>query len=350
MRKLLSLSVIVSAAACAVAFASVPARAAEPAGGGYHVVKTLPVGGEGRWDYITVDPATALLYVPRQSHTLILRADTGKMVADLKDTPGVHGVALAPDAGRGFTSNGGGNSVTVFDLKTHQVIGTVAVGQKPDAIVYDPASKSVFAMNGKSETATAIDAAAPLAQAVKATIPLGGGPESAAADGRGRVYVNLEDKNEVVVIDTKAMKVAATWKIDGGESPAGLAIDPVYHHLFSGCHNQVMAILDTQTGKTLGTVPIGKGVDFCGFDPATGEAFASCGDGTLTVVKETAPGKFEAVQTVQTRQGARTMALDTTTHTIYLPTAKFEAPAPGQKRPAMKPGSFMIVVVAPQGQ
>lgn len=341
---------IASATACILAMASFRASAVEPAGSGYHLIRALPVGGEGGWDYITIDPATELLYVPRQSHTLILWADTGKMVADLKDTPGVHGVALAPDAGRGFTSNGGGNSVTVFDLKTHQVIGTVPVGQKPDAIIYDPAGKFVVALNGKSGTATVMDASAPLGQAVKATIPLGGAPEFAAADGHGHVYVNLEDKNEVAVIDTKAMKVITTWKIEGGQSPTGMAIDPAHHHLFVGCRNQIMAILDTQSGKALGKVHIGRGVDACAFDPGTGEAFASCGDGTLTVVRQAPSGDFQTVQTVQTRPGARTMALDPTTHAIFLPTAEFEAPAPGQKRPAMKPDSFIILVVAPQGR
>lgn len=315
----------------------------------YRVQTEWHLGGEGRWDYCLADPAAKLLYVSRQSHVQVVSTETGKVVADLKDTPGVHGIALAPALNRGFTSNGQGNSVTVFDLKTHEPIGTVPAGKNPDAILFDLSSKRVLAFNGKSGDATVIDAAAqPGASAVVATIPLGGKPEFAVADGKGHVYVNLEDKNSVVQIDPAAGKVLATWKIEGGEEPSGLAIDAAHHRLFAGCGgNDVMAVIDTESGKTLGTAPIGKGVDACGFDPATGEAFASCGDGTVTVVKETSPGKFAVAQTVPTRKGARTMALDEATHTLYLPTAEFEAAEAGARRPPMKPGSFMIVVVAP---
>jgi len=312
----------------------------------YAVAKTLHVGGEGRWDYVVIDPKARLLYVPRQTHTQILNADTGDVVADLKDTPGVHGVALVPEAKRGFTSNGVGNSVTVFDLKTHQVLGKIPAGQKPDAIIYDPGSKKVLAFNGKSNDVTVIDPAADLT-APTGRIALDGAPEFAAADGKGRVYVNLEDKSSIAVLDIAAMKVSAVWKIEGGEEPSGLAIDVANHRLYSGCHNQVMAVIDTETGKTLATVAIGKGVDACAFDPSTGEAFASCGDGTLTVAKETSSGKFEVVQVVQTRPGARTMALDPTTHTIYLPTAEFPKAAPAKgSRPVPVAGTFMIVVVS----
>jgi DNA-binding beta-propeller fold protein YncE len=333
-----------------------PAGSAAVAGapadvGPWAVVKTLRIGGEGRWDYLTVDPASKLLYVPRSTHTQIIRADSGELAGDLKDTAGVHGVALVPDVGRGFTSNGRANNVTVFDLKTLQPIGNVATGQNPDGILYDPASKRVFAFNGRSNDATVIvpDGDPTAKETVAATIPLGGKPESAASDGAGHVYVNLEDKSSIAAIDSKAMKVIATWKIEGGEEPSGLALDAARHRLFAGCGNQVMAVVDSESGKTLGTVPIGKNVDFCAFDPGTGEAFASCGDSTLTVVKETAPGKFDVVQTVRTPAGARTMGLDPMTHTLYLPTAEFEKPAGGGgggRRPQAKPDSFMIVVVA----
>jgi DNA-binding beta-propeller fold protein YncE len=315
--------------------------------GGYSVAKTLPIGGEGRWDYILCDPQSKLLYVSRQTHTQIVEADSGKVVADLKETPGVHGVALVPELNRGFTSNGKSNSVTIFNLKTHAVLGTTPVGENPDAILYDPGSKKLFTFNGKSQDATVLDPAAdPGAKAV-ATIPLGDKPEFAASDGHGHVYVNLEGKASVVEIDTKAMKAANVWKIEGGEGPSGMALDAAHHRLFLGCDNEVMAVMDAQTGKTIATVPIGKGVDACGFDPGTGEAFASC-DGALTVARETAPGKFESVQTVTTRSGARTLALDPTTHTIYLPSAEMEEPKPGEKRPTAKAGSFMIVVVKHQ--
>ena len=312
----------------------------------YQLVKTLKVGGEGRWDYAIVDPQTHLLYMSRSTHTQIINAENGQVVHDLANTSGVHGIALAPELNRGFTSDGRANTVTVFDLKTGEELGTVKTGTNPDSIIYDPASKKVFAFDGRSNDASVIDAAsAPNTTATK--IPLDGKPEFAAADGAGHVYVNLEDKSSIAVIDSKALKVIGVWKIEGGEEPSGLAIDPAHHHLFAGCHNNVMAIVDSETGKTLGTAPIGDGVDACGFDPGTGEAFASCGDGTLTVVKETSPGHFEAVETVKTRRGARTMALDPSTHTIYLaateplPGASNEAPRRGGPQ-----GPFVVLVVA----
>ncbi|MGD1276302.1 MAG: YncE family protein [Tepidisphaeraceae bacterium] len=326
----------------------VVARAADTTAptGKYHVVKELHIGGEGGWDYVTVDPESGRLYVPRGNHTQIIDVQSGKVISDLADTTGVHGVALAPTAKRGYTSNGRSNTVSVFDLETNKVLGTAPTSEGPDAIIYDPASNCVFCFDGRAKDATVISVDAPLDKAVTAHIPLDGRPESAVSDGQGHVYDDLEDKSQIAVIDTKTMKVTATWDIAGGDGPAGLAIDVAGHHLFAGCHNQVMAILDTQTGKTLGTVPIGSGVDFCAFDPATGEVFASCGDGTLTVVKETSPGKFESVQTVQTPKGARTLALDTKTHTLYLPTAEFEPLQAGERRPKAKAGTFKIVVVS----
>ncbi len=315
----------------------------------YAVQRTMHIGGEGSWDWLTPDAIGKRIYLPRGTHTQILNAETGEVLGDLKDTAGVHAVALAPDINRGFTSNGKSNNVTIFDLKTLQPLGTIPVGEKPDAIVYDPTSKKVFAFNGKSENATAFDASiAPDAgKDATATIALNGKPEFAVSDGQGHVFVNLEDKSAITAIDTKSLKVTDTWKIEGGEEPSGLAIDLANHRLFAGCGgNNIMAVVDYQTGKTLGTAPIGKGVDACGFDPGTQEAFASCGDGTLTVIKETHPGKFDVTQTVETKKGARTMTLDPTTHTVYLPTAEFEERAPGQNRPAAKPNSFMLLVVA----
>ena len=334
----------------AVAGAETPTapETSHPAVQGYHVSQTLKIGGEGRWDYVTIDPKTQLLYVPRQTHVQIIKAQSGEVIGDLKDTAGVHGVALVPAVNRGFASNGQSNNVTVFDLTTRLALGTVPAGQKPDAIIYDPASNKVLCFNGKSLDVTVIDPDVDLSKkAAAVNIPLGGAPEFAASDEAGHVYVNLEDKSSVVALDVKAQKVTATWKIEGGEEPTGLAIDIAHHRLFSGCHNDVMAVLDTETGKTLATVPIGKGVDACAFDPSTGEAFASCGDGTLTVIKETSPGKFAVTQTVQTARGARTMALDPATHMIYLPTAEFPQTTSGSGRPNAKPDSFKIVVVSP---
>lgn len=316
--------------------------------GPYQMTKTIHLGGPGRWDYALADPASKLVYVTRQTHVQVVGTEDGKVMADLGEMRGNHGVALVPEQARGFVSDGGSNAVVVFDTKTFKELGKVPTGQKPDAIIYDPASHKVMAFDGGGKDVTVIDPAAePGAGAVTAHIPLDGKPEFAASDGQGRVYVNLEDKSSVVQIDSSSMKVLATWKIDGGESPSGLAIDPAHHRLFAGCDNKVMAVIDTESGKTLGTVPIGEGVDACGFDPGTGEAFASCGDGTLTVIKEADGGKFEVEQTVQTRRGAKTMALDTSTHTIYLPTAEFvEGAAGGGRRPQAKPDSFMLVVVS----
>lgn len=312
--------------------------------GPYQVTKTIHLGGPGRWDYALVDPAAKVVYVTRQTHVQVVSTEDGKVVADLGEMRGNHGVALAPEQSRGFVSDGQSNAVVVFDTKTYKEIGKVPTGQNPDAIIYDPGSHKVMAFDGRGKDVTVIDPAAePGPGAIAGHILLDGKPEFAASDGQGHVYVNLEDKSSVVQIDSASMKVTATWKIDGGEGPSGLAIDPAHHHLFSGCDNKVMAIIDTESGKTLGTVPIGEGVDACGFDPGTGEAFASCGDGTLTVVKEAEGGKFEVEQTVQTRRGARTMALDPSTHTIYLPTAELMESG---RRPQAKPDSFMLVVVS----
>jgi DNA-binding beta-propeller fold protein YncE len=331
--------------ALAIILAAVTITLAE-APANYQIVRVMPIGGEGRWDYVTVDPATKLIYVSRQTHTQIIREDSGEVVGDLPDTPGVHGIALAPDLNRGFISNGRGNSVTIFDVKTMKVLGTVPAGMNPDCIIYDPASKTAIAFNGRSSNATVIDAAAEPVAARKDPIPLDGKPEFAASDEQGHVYVNIEDKSEVQVIDTKTMQVSDKWKLDGGEEPSGMAIDPEHHHLFIGCGNKVMAIVDTTNGKTIATVPIGQGVDACAFDPGTGEAFASCGDGTLTVVKEI-DGKFAATQTVQTRRGARTVGIDVSTHTLFLPAIQPDANAAPTTNPRQIVGKFSIVVVAP---
>lgn len=315
--------------------------------GPYSMTKTIHLGGAGRWDYALVDPAAKVVYVTRQTHVQVVGTEDGKIVADLPGMKGNHGVALAPEQGRGFVSDGQSNAVVVFDTKTYKELGKVPAGQNPDAIIYDPSSHKVMAFDGRGKDVTVIDPAAEPGQAaVVGHIPLDGKPEFAAADGQGHVFVNLEDKSSISEIDSSSLKVIATWKIEGGDGPSGLAIDAANHHLFAGCDNKVMAIVDTHSGKTLGTVPIGQGVDACGFDPGTGEAFASCGDGTLTVVKESSPGKFEVEQTVQTKRGARTMALDPSTHTIYLPAAEYMEGAAGERRPPMKPDSFMLVVVS----
>jgi len=313
---------------------------------GYHVIKKLQLGGEGGWDYLTVDSEARRLYISRSTHVMVVDVDTGEVLGDIPDTPGVHGIAVAPELNRGFISNGRANTSTIFDLKSLKVLGQVKTGENPDAILYDSASKRVFTFNGRSKDATAFDASS---GDVLATIPLGGRPEFAAADGKGRVYVNIEDKNEVAEIDSRKLIVLNRYSLNHCEEPAGMAIDLKNHRIFAGCHNKIMAILDTASGKVIGTVPIGEGVDANAFDPGTELVFSSNGDGTLTVVKESDPGKFEVVQTVATQRGSRTMAFDLKTHKVFLAAAEFSpAPTPSPKeprpRPAMIKDSFSILV------
>jgi DNA-binding beta-propeller fold protein YncE len=352
--KLGSVAVLVAspAAATALSQGSAPASAAaKPAAISYRVLHTYEVGGDGSWDYLTIDPEGRRLYISRSTHVMVMDADSGKVVGDIPDTDGVHGIALATDCGRGFTSNGRSATATMFDTKTLKVLGTVKTGEGPDAIIYDPATKRVFTMNGHAKSATAIDAAA---GTVAGTVELDGRPEFAAADGAGRVFINLEDKSEIVVLDSKALKVTATWPIAPGEEPSGLAIDAKNHRLFSGCHNKMMAIVDTESGKVIATPPIGQGVDATAFDAATSCAYASNGDGTLTVIHEDDPATFKVLENVATQRSAKTMALDPKSHTVYLGAAKFEAPAEAKEgaqeggrrqRPKMIPGSFVILVV-----
>ncbi len=314
---------------------------------GYHINKKVKVGGEGFWDYLNVDSDARRLYISRGTHVMVLDADSLEPVGDIPDTQGVHGIALAPELGRGFTSNGRANSVTIFDLKTLKVLGEAKTGQNPDAIIYDPASRRIFTFNGRSGDSTAIDAAS---GAVAGTIALGGRPEFAAADGKGHVYANLEDKSMVVAIDSQKLTVEQRWPLAPGEEPSGLAMDRDHRRLFSGCHNKMMVVLDADSGKVVATPPIGEGVDANGFDPGTGFAFSSNGDGTLTVVHEDSPDKFTVIDNVQTQPRARTMALDLKTHNVYLVTAEFgPPPAPTadqpRPRPSIVPGSFTVLVV-----
>jgi YVTN family beta-propeller protein len=312
----------------------------------YHLIKKIPLGGEGGWDYLTFDPGSGRLYIARATHVIVLDTASGKVAGDIPDTAGVHGIAPVPEFGRGFTSNGRAGTVTIFDLKTLAVIGHAKTGENPDAIVYDPASKRVFAMNGRSGDATAIDAGT---GKVAGTVPLGGKPEFAVADGRGRIYVNIEDKSEMVALDSQKLAVVARWPLAPCEEPTGLALDPEHRRLFVGCSNKLMAVVDADGGKVITTLPIGSGVDATAFDPGLRYAYASNGEGTLTVVHEDEPDKFTVVENVTTQRGARTMALDPSTHQVYLVTADL-APtppsAPGQprKRPAIVPDTFVVLV------
>jgi len=285
------------------------------------VIKTIPTGSTGRWDYIYVDPASHRLYVPRSNHVQIVDLEKGEVIGDIPGTNGVHGVALAPEQNLGFASDGRDNAVTVFDLKTLKTVGSpIKAGKNPDAIIYDPASKHILAMCHSGGVVTVIDPAALDKDPV--TIDVGGKLEFAAADGVGHVFVNVEDKSEVVEIDSKANRVLAHWPLAPGEGPTGLAIDTEHHRLFAGCDgSSKMIVLDSDSGKVLGAVDIGKGVDGVAFSPAFNAAISANGeDGTLSVVQETSPGKYEVVQTPKTIRRARTITVDTSTNHILLPT------------------------------
>jgi len=316
--------------------------------GSYHVSQTFHVGGEGGWDYLTVDPEHKLLYVPRSTHTMVLDANTGKTIADIPGQKRNHGVALVPSAGRGFITDGEDASVTVFDLKTYAVLGKVKTADDSDGVIYDPASGKVLVVCGDAGVMIPISPDLDLTTGkADAAVELGGKPEFLAADGQGKAYINLVDKDQVAVVDTKAMKVVDKWPTAPGGSPVGMSMDPARRRLFIGCRKpQKLIVMGADDGKVLADLAIGAGVDATKF---SNDAFASCGDGTLTVARETA-GKFQVVQTVQTPRGARTMGIDPTTHTLYLPTAEFGPPSEGQTRPRPKPGTFMIVVVSPSAK
>ncbi|HEY6337895.1 MAG TPA: YncE family protein [Candidatus Sulfotelmatobacter sp.] len=317
------------------------------AGPGYHVVNTFKLGGDGGWDYLTADASARRIYISRGTHVMVVDADSGKSVGDIPDTPGVHGIALAPELGRGFVSNGREGTVSIFDIKTLATISKVKVGENPDAILYDPATKRVFTFNGRSHDSTAIDGAS---GKVLGTIKLDGKPEFAASDAKGRIFANIEDKSELVAIDPNKLEIAATWPLAPCTEPSGLSIDRKHHRLFVGCDNKMMAVVDADSGKVLATPAIGDGVDATTFDDETGLAFASCGEGVLTVVKEESPEKFSVAENVPTQQGARTLALDAKTHNVFVVTAKFGPPpaaTPDNPHPrrSILPDSFVVLVV-----
>ncbi len=333
----------------AVISVSLAAVALAAAGPGYHVVKTYKVGGEGGWDYLTADASARRLYISRGTHVMVLDLDSGKTVGDIPDTPGVHGIALAPELGKGFTSNGREGTVTIFDIKSLAAIGSkVKAGENPDAILYDPATKRVFTFNGRSQDSTAIDATS---GKVLGTIKLDGKPEFAASDARGEIFVNIEDKSELVAIDPNKLEVKSKWPLAPCTEPSGLSIDRKNRRLFVGCDNKMMAVVDADSGKVLATPAIGEGVDATTFDEETGLALASCGqDAVLTVVEEESPDKFTVAENVPTKKGARTLALDAKTHNVFVVTADFgPRPAPTadnpRARPPMLPDSFVVLVV-----
>jgi hypothetical protein len=312
------------------------------ADGPYHLIKEIPVGGDGGWDYCTVDSAAQHLYVSHGTKVVVIDLAKDQVVGEITNTPGIHGIAIAPDLGLGITSNGREDKAGIVDLKTLQTLSKVDTGKNPDGMLYEPGQKEAWLFNGRGQSATVVDVKA---AKVVATIPLAGKPEFAQADtAAGRVYNNIEDKNEVAVIDTKSHQVVTNWPIAPGEEASGMAIDLKNHRLFLGCGNKLMVMMDSTSGKVITSVPIGQGVDANAFDPETGFAFASCGDGTTTIAHEDTPDKLTVVQTLETQRGSRTMTIDPKTHKIYLAAAKFEAPAEGQRRGKMVPDSFKILV------
>jgi DNA-binding beta-propeller fold protein YncE len=315
---------------------------AEPPESPYKVLKKIPVGGEGGWDYLTMDAAGRRLYIARANRVTVVDVDEGKVVGEVANTPGIHGVALDLKRKKGYTSNGGDATVTIFDLETLKELARPKVGMRPDAIIYDPASDRVFTFNAGSSDTTAISAET---GNVDGTIKLGGKPEFAVADEKGQVFVNLEDKSEVVALDSKKLKETNRWPMAPGKNPSGLSMDRAKRRLFATCHNEMMVVLDADSGKVLDTPAIGKGTDASAFDPGTGLAYSSNGDGTLTVVEEQPADHYRVAANVKTQDGARTMALDTKTHNVYLVTARFKPAVPGERRRAQEPDSFEILVV-----
>ena len=335
MKKIMTLILLLTLVAVGVA----SAQGAKPV---YKQTAKFTVGGEGGWDYITFDPVGNRLFVAHSSVIAVIDATSGKQTGEIPAT-GAHGVALVQYKNLGFSTNGRAGTVTVFDLKTLKPQSDIKVGENPDAIIYDENTKRVIVMNGRSKDVMVID---PSTLKVVETVPLGGKLEEAVADA-GHIYVNVEDTGEIASIDSKTWKVANRWKLDGCEEPSGLARDAKTGHLFSVCGNKKMVVVDSKTGKQIAILPTGEGTDGAAFDPGMKLAFASNGEGTLTVVGQGKDGKYEVVENVPTQRGARTITLDPKSHKVYLPTAEFGPPAEGQRRPSIKPGTFTVLVYEP---
>jgi DNA-binding beta-propeller fold protein YncE len=310
---------------------------------GLHVVNTFHIASSGGWDYLTIGPVNDWLYVSHGTQVNVLNKKTGDSAGVIENTTGVHGIAFDVNEKKGFTSNGRLNAVTVFDMNSNKVLAQIATGQNPDAIMYEPFSKKIITCNGRSKNLSIID---PVQNKLVDSVDVGGKPETAVSDGQGKLFVNVEDKNEIVVIDTKTFKVLNHWSIAPGDGPTGLALDKSTKRLFAGC-DKLLMVVDAVNGNIIDKITIGDGCDGVAFDAATKNIYTSNGaDGTMSVVHETSASKFELVENIATKKSARTITLDDQTHLIYLPAAEFEAMEAGQKgRPKMKPGSFQIVVV-----
>jgi len=316
----------------------------------YQFVTEIPIGGQGGWDILTIDSGARRLYLANASKVVVVDLVRNTVVGEIVDTPGVHAFVPVPEVGRGFSSDGKESKSSVVDLTTLKTTSKIDTGANPDAVVYEPRHGEVYVFNHTGNSVTVINAKA---ATVSTTIPLGGNPEFAVVDkAAGRVYCNIEDKSEVAVIDVDKHEVVAHWSLAPGEGPSGIALDATHHRLLSGCHNKMMVMLDTESGKVIDTAPIGAGVDGCAFDDARQLAFASCGDGTTTIAREEAPGKLTILQTLKTERGARTMALDPKSHWIYLPSAQFQpppSPSPGMSpgRPSVVPNTLKLLVYGP---
>ena len=310
----------------------------------FHILKTFHIQSAGGWDYIAVGPGNNRLYVSHGTQVNILDQTTGDSVGVIENTTGVHGIAFDKSQNKGFTSNGRLNNVTVFDLITNKVIAQIPTGQNPDAIFYEPFSKKIITCNGRGKNLSIID---PVENKLIDSVAVGGKPETAVSNGEGKLYVNIEDKNEIVAVNTKTFKVEAHWSIAPAEEPTGLVFDKTTNRLFAGCGNKLLAVVNAANGKVIATLPIGDGCDGAAFDPETKTIFTSNGEGTMSVFHEKSADKVEPVATVATKRGARTIAIDEQTHLIYMPTAEFEKPDPAapNARPKMIPGTFQVLVI-----
>jgi DNA-binding beta-propeller fold protein YncE len=309
----------------------------------YRVTRTYPLGGDGSWDYIVPDPPNHRLFIARQTRVMVVDEDSGKLLGEVEGIQGAHGTAVAESTGHGFATEGNGKSVAMFDLKTFKVLGRIPAAEDADAIVYDSVSNRVFTLNGDAHSSTVIE---PKAGTLITNIPLGGKPEYGASAGDGKVYANLTDTGEVVEIDAKTATVTRRWFTAPCKQPVSMAIDTAHHRLFSGCRSGVMAVSDYQAGKIVATLPIGTGVDGAGYDAASGNAFASNANGTLTVIHQDTADQYHVLENVETPGGSRNMGLDPTNHRVFMMSAKFgPAPANGRGRPPALPGSFALIVI-----
>jgi DNA-binding beta-propeller fold protein YncE len=308
----------------------------------YRITHTYPLGGEGSWDYVVPDPLNHRIFIARQTRVMVVDQDSGKLLGEVTGIQGAHGTAIAQASGHGFATSGNDQSVVMFDLKTFKALGRIPAAEDADAILYDSASNRVFTLNGDAHSSTVIDPAGKLIT----NIPLGGKPEYGASAGDGKVYANLTDISEVVEIDAKTATVARRWSTAPCKQPVAMAIDTAHHRLFSGCRSGMMAVSDYQAGKVVATVPIGAGVDGAGYDAASGNAFASNADGTLTVIHQDSADQYHVVENIQTPQGSRNMGLDPANHRLFLASAKFgPAPAGGRGRGPVLPDSFAVLVI-----